>query len=451
MSPKKILVLTGLVLVLFAFIFLFERKMPTTSEAAQTKDLVWDLPEDQVESLHLEHPVAAPVELKRTAPSVWRLTRPESYPADAAAVGGVVSQLAKLRRSGSESAEARPEDYGLATPSAKATIGWKDAATPNRHFTRSIEFGVDIPGTDAAAARISGSASVIFVPASVAAAARKGPDDFKTRDVFGGGAADVLRVDVERGRGKVSLARKNGLWWLSQPLVDLADADFSQRFVDELTGLKILEFLPAADRPNLAAYGLSPALYRVTLSDGKTPTAVDFGATRSDGNTVYARRETQIFTVPSTVAEDLSREAVAFREPRLVRFDRASLIAAEGTFGGDRFVLQRKDGGWTANGANVPATSADDLMTAVLDLRGKGFLDDSAAQGLKARTPAGTITLRLSPTETWTVDLYPIRGEVQALVSGRPGAFKLGSDAIDRVRDAFRRIAAAPTPAAAEE
>ena len=72
--------------------------------------------------------------------------RPETYSADTAAVAAVVSQLAKLRRAGSESAEARPEDYGLASPSAKATIAWKDPATPTKRFARTLEFGVDIRG-----------------------------------------------------------------------------------------------------------------------------------------------------------------------------------------------------------------------------------------------------------------------------------------------------------------
>jgi hypothetical protein len=444
MSPRKILVLTGLVLVLFAFILFFERKLPTTSEADQKKDLVWELPEDQIDSLHLEHPGAPAVDLKKTAPSTWRLTRPDAYPADAAAASGVVSQLASLRRAGSDSAEARPEDYGFGAPTAKATIGWKDPVTPTKRFSRTLEFGVDIPGTEATAARIAGSAHIFFVPASVAAAARKGADDFKTKDVFGGAATDVARVEVERGRGKVSLSRKDGIWWLSQPFVDLADADFSQRFMDELTGLKVIEFLPPADRLNLAALGLAPPLYRVTLSDDKISTSAEFGATRSDGNTVYARRESQLFTVPSTVVEDLSREAVAFRESRLVRFDRAAVTGLEGEFGSEKFALARKGTGWTSGVSNVPAPSADDVMTAVLDLRSQTFLDDAAAAALKARPPAATLTVHAAPAQTWTIQLYPVRGETQALVSGRPGALQLPSDAIDRARAAFQKSLAVP-------
>ena len=37
MTPRKILLLTVAVVVLFGFIFLFERKMPTTTEAQQKR------------------------------------------------------------------------------------------------------------------------------------------------------------------------------------------------------------------------------------------------------------------------------------------------------------------------------------------------------------------------------------------------------------------------------
>lgn len=437
MSPRKILVLTVLVGGLFAFILLFERKMPTTSEKRQKDDLIWELPENSVESIRLEHANAV-VELKKSGGS-WRLTRPEPYPADAAAAGDLASQLARLRRSGGDSAEARPEDYGLAPPSAKATLVWTDPENASRHLSRTLEFGVDIPGTDAAAARVAGAPRVLFVPASLAAAARKGPDDFKSRDVFGGSPADASRVEIERGRGKISLDRREGAWWLNQPVVDLADGDFSQRFVDELMGLKVLEFLSSVDRQGLATYGLAPPLYRVTIANGKSATSVDFGATRSDGNSVYARREGQVITVSSTVVEDLSREAVVFREPRLVRFDRMALTALEGSFGTEKIALEKKGSTWSAGTASVPAPAADDLMTAVLDLKSKSFLDDAAADALKARSAGGTIVLRIGAGEPWTLQLYPSKGDVEALVSRRPGAFQLPPDALDRIHAAFSK------------
>ena len=62
-----------------------------------------------------------------------------------------------------------------------------------------------------AAARVAGTTHVLFVPASLAAAARKGADDFKSKEVFGGSAAEVSKIDIERGRGRVSLSNMASL------------------------------------------------------------------------------------------------------------------------------------------------------------------------------------------------------------------------------------------------
>ena len=464
MTPRKILLLTAAVVILFGFIVLFERKMPTTSEVQQKRDLIWELPEDQIDVIRLDRPGSS-LEIKKTGPSSWRLVRPDSFPADSGVASDLASQLARLRRAGGESAEARPEDYGLstgglapggATPPASpratpagsstpraasatsatsattATIVWKDPENPSRRLSRTIEFGVDIPGTDATAARVAGSSSVIFVPSTLAVAVRKKTDDFKSRDVFGGTAGEITGLDIDRGRGRVSLGRKKGVWWLSQPVTDLADGEFAQRLVDELTGLKAVEFVSGDDRANLATLGLAPPLYRAVLTSGQgkgvVSTAVDLGATRSDGNTVYARRETQVFTVSSSIVEDLSKEAEAFREPRLVRFDRANVSAIEGTFGAEKFSIQRKDAGWVSAAKAVSATTADDLMSAILDLKSRNFLEEGAAAALKARPVAASFTVRLAGADAWTVSLYPARTDTQALVSGRPGAFFVPGD-----------------------
>ena len=461
MTPRKILLLTLAVVVLFGFIFLFERKMPTTSEAQQKRDLIWELPEDLIESIRLDRPDSS-VELKKTGPSSWRLVRPDSYPADSGTASDLASQLARLRRAGGESAEARPEDYGLspaekgaltpapgtprpASAAPRATIVWKDPDHASRRLSRTLEFGVDIPGTDATAARVAGGSTVIFVPSTLAVAVRKKADDFKSRDVFGGGLGEISGVDIERGRGRVSLGRKKGVWWLSQPVTDLADGDFAQRLVDELTGLKAVEFVSGVDRANLATLGLAPPLYRTSLVSGAgkaaVSTAVEFGATRSDGNTVYARREGQVFTVSSSIVEDLSKEAVAFREPRLLRFDRANVSAVEGAFGAEKFSVERKDAGWVAAGKPVPAATADDLMSAALDLKSRNFLEDGAAAALKARQPGGTFTVKLGGSEAWTVSLYPVRSDTQALVSGRPGAFFVQGDPARTLLAQFRKAA----------
>lgn len=447
MSPRKLVLLSAVVLILFAFILLFERKTPSTSERQSKGDLHWDLPEERIETIRLEHSGTV-IELQKGEADTWRLVRPEPFPADSLAVSDLTRELGDLKRSGGgEAADARPEEYGLVPPAAKASVTWTDEKAPAKKETRTVELGVEIPGTDVTAARLSGSPSVVFIPTSVATAVKKSPNDLKSKDVFGGSALDVTRLDVERGRGQLVLAKKNSVWWLEKPIADLADSEAAEGLARDLTGLRVLEFLASAEGESLAARGLDPPLFRLTLTQAKgKKTTVDFGATRSDGNAIYASREGQAFTVESSIAEDLSREAVAYRNPNLLQFDRADVSAVEGTFGETSYALTRKDGGWALLGKPVIASSADDLLSALLDLKSRSFLNEAEARGLRGTAAAAKVSVTLTPADRWEVSLSPWRAETGATVTRRPGAFLLSDGALGKLEAAFRKAATGPGP-----
>lgn len=446
MSPRKLIFLTALVLILFGFIFFFERKMPTTSERKAKGELHWDLPADKVVSIRLDRRDST-VELARAGADNWRLVKPELYPADSFAAGELSRDLAQLKRVGGDSSEARPEDYGLKSPEAKATLVWTDPKNPSKKETRTLELGIEIPGTDATAARVAGQSAVLFVPTSLATSIKKPAADFKSKDVFTGASSEASRIDVERGRGHLVLARKDGVWWLEQPLTDLADADAASRLNSDLTALRVVDFL-AADREALATYGLAPPLYRVSLSDAKNARiTVDFGATRSDGNSVYGRREGQVFTVPSTGIEELSKEAEGFREPHLLRFERAGVKAVEGHFSQASFALTRRaDGGWNAGGKPVLAATGEDLLTAIVDLKSRAFLDEADAGGLAGRPPDAEVTVTPATGLPWKISFYSAAGDVSATVTRRPGGFRMPSDTLTSLRAAFEKALRQPTP-----
>lgn len=447
MSPRKLLILTGVVVALFAFIFFIERKMPTTAEREQKGDLHWDLPEDRVERIRLERGGEI-VELAKSGAS-WNLLRPETYPADSAAAGDLASELADLKNPGGEpAAEGKPEDYGLAKPAAAATITWTDPKAPAKRLSRTIAFGIDIPGTDVTAARVTGAAGVFFVPASVAASVRKNADEFKSRDVFGASPPDVARLDVSRGRGALTLAKKNGIWWLDQPLTDLADREVVERLTGDLSSLRVTEFVPRAQAGDLAALGLVPPVFRVTITDAKGAKHVlDLGSTRSDGNSVYASRQGQVFTVGNALLEELSKEAVGFRERRLVRFERSEVTGVEARLGRSRHSFVRNQAGWSVGGRALIASAADDLLTAIADAESLGFLDDAEARGLGARSPESEFEVRRTSGGPWRIALYPLRSELAATVSGRPGALRVAREAAGRLTAAIEKAAAAPAAA----
>ncbi|HEX4441530.1 MAG TPA: DUF4340 domain-containing protein [Thermoanaerobaculia bacterium] len=443
MTSKKLIVLSSVVVVLFAFIVLFERKMPSTAERQKKGDVYWDLPQDRMDALTLVRGNET-VELRKNGTS-WRLVKPDSYPADTFAVDGVVGDLADLKRAGPDAEDAKPADYGLSPPAAKATIGWTDADDPKEKKTRTVEFGREVPGTDMSAARLEGSQHVMFVPTSVVTGVKKPLDDFRSKDVLAGVSPDVTKIEILRGgRGRLALAKKDGVWWLTEPLADLASPTETDRLVSRLTGVRAKEFVHGNE--DLASMGLNPPLYRVTIAAGKeTPASVDFGATRADGNSMYARREGQIMTVDGEVAEELSKEAEAYRSTSVVAFNRGDVTAVEASFADGTFALAQKDGGWTSQGHPVLAASADDLLSAILDLKGKSFLEEAEAKSLPPAT--ATITIRLKAGAPWTITLHPRTGALAARASSRPGALVLDKDAATTLETAFKKAVVVPTPA----
>ena len=444
MSPKKLILLTAVVAALFAFIVFFERKMPTTAERERKGDLYWDIPADKIDRLELSRGQEK-LEFQRANGTSWKMVRPQKYPAETFAVSNVVSDLAALRRAGGEGTEARPADYGLEKPVAVAVFEWADPDDPKARKTRTIEFGSEVPGTDVVAARLAGTEKVLFVPSSVLDGLTKNVDEFRSKDVFGGSASEVSRIEILRGRGRLVLQRKNGAWRLIEPVADLADTPEANRFAGQLTALRAREFVRGG--VDLAAQGLNPSLFHVSVTDSKgAVTAVDFGSTRSDGNSVYAQREGQVLLVDREIMDDLSKETVAFRSSRLVDFNRSDVTALEGSFGNASFALTQKDGGWSAGGHTVLAAAADDLETAILNLKSTSFLDDADAKALPA--PDATVTVKTKTGETWALHFHARAGGTAVTVSGRPGAYAVDSEVPGQLEAAFRKAAAPPpTPA----
>ena len=92
-------------------------------------------------------------------------------------------------------------------------------------------------------------------------------------------------------------------------------------------------------------------------------------------------------------------------------------------------------------------SAAEDLLTALTDVESVAFLDESQAKALALRQPESEIVVRLSKGPTWKIALYPLRAELAATVSGRPGAFTVSREAMARLKAAIEKAAAAP-PAA---
>ena len=343
----------------------------------------------------------------------------------------------------------RPEDYGSEVPSAKATIVWKDDPKSAKKLSRTLEFGIEIPGTDATAARVAGSDAVLFVPTSLASAVKKGADEFKSKEVFvlfgfgrraaGGGPRAGPTVPREEGR-------------------DLVDPPASLRPRRErpgreahraLTALRVLDFVPLRRGRTWLPWG-SPRLsstWSWPTRRGPARPSISARPGRMETRSM-PRREGQVFTVASTIVGGplAGSRGVPGATPCPLR-PRLGLAGGRRVRAIRVFRFARREGGWSLAGRALTAPSVDDLLSALLDVKSKSFLDEATGKALASREPAATVTMKLSSgAEPLPGPFASIRREPrsQATVSGRPGAFLIAGDPVSALEAAFQKAATPP-------
>jgi hypothetical protein len=107
--------------------------------------------------------------------------------------------------------------------------------------------------------------------------------------------------------------------------------------------------------------------------------------------------------------------------------------------GPKRHTFSRQKAGWSADGRTLLASAADDLMTAVLDVESKSFLEAVSSQALASRPADVEVAVQLPAGQSWKISFHAYRGDFAAIVSRRPGAFAVARDAVDRLREAIEK------------
>lgn len=139
-------------------------------------------------------------------------------------------------------------------------------------------------------------------------------------------AEDVTALAVELPKGKVALARQDGLWRLASPLQARADESLIRRALSELdplTAERVLEGTPQKPLA-LAEFGLAPprGTITVTMKDGKTTTVWLGEPTPVESNRYAALPGSpKIFIVSHDLFDELNQPADAYRSRELLAFE----------------------------------------------------------------------------------------------------------------------------------
>ncbi len=367
MRSRSTVIVLVIAALLGAYIFLFERKQPTTVERREkAKKLLAFEPAD-VRKLRIER-VGETVVLEKEE-DAWFLRQPLRARADEAEVESILSRLhdveVERRLEADDGGELDPADYGLDPP--RLTVAFSAGDT---------EYDLRV-GDEAAAGGnmyVSGGSTgaVMLVRSDLHRALAKPVDLLRSRVVIDLDTRAVARIELESPREVIRLEREGpdgrGEWRLNSPVSARASGEEVGKLLDALGGLTVEEF--ASEGPGTdAEFGLVPPRFLVTLGDDDHKKTVLFGKKVKDGEGVYCKRGSldSVYVVSEDVLERLDIDAEQFRDRKLLRAASRDSVRSISVRAGERTLLLSQAGdGWKITGP-VAAKGDAEAVEVLLD------------------------------------------------------------------------------------
>ena len=467
MQPRTLLALGLAALALGAFIFFFEKDLPSTDERAELAKKVLRLEDDEVEALWIEwddrsvrlerqRPAGGDDEASAAPPASagWRIVQPLDARADAGAVDGLVGSLTGLESSRSFEDFDRGE-LGLDDPRARVTL----IAGSGQSV---LEVGAELPASSDVVVAVAGGAQAYQVGASLYDDLIKEPGEWRDKKLFTGLRGDVDRVTLDGGAeqvsaegGKILLAKRGDDFWIESPLADRADEEMVNTLLSELTGLRAESFL---DEPLLTpeSMGLEPpqGVLEAVLAGEEQPFRLELGAAvAADGGSpsgdgiFYGQVESQLVEIKTRLPESLAATAADWRSKawttlQVFRIETAAFEDAEGTL-----EIRRDGADWKRGEDRVGYTAVSDLLYPITDARGQQVLDRDAAvaAGHEQSEASLKITLGVKDDEAaFELSLFPVKDGFAAVTSGdRDAVLLLGEDDVGEILDKLQALRSA--------
>ena len=457
MKPRTLLILLVLVLGLGAFIWFYERKLPSSEERETLGKKVFALEKGDVTAVAIDAPKGS-VRLER-APSAkpakatkgteesaapaadWRLTKPLAARADAFAVDRLLDAVTSLAKTNTLD-QVDPKAVGLDKPRATVRLTTKDGE-------KVLRIGAEVPPGGSTIAAVDGRKGAYVVSDAVLSEVDKAPGEWRDHQVFRGNREAVQRITLTGGPdGPVVLARRRGSFWMERPVADRADRDLVDGLLSDLTGLTADRFLDGPQ--NLAALGLNPpkGAVDVVFSDGTPPARVELGTAvtgpaapegQPAGEIAYGKVGDTVFEVRTRLGESIRRAPVDWRALQLSVFEVHDVDSATVRDGGAALPLTRSGTDWKRGDTLISYLPVSDLLFAVTGARAQRVLAPAEAAGLTR--PLLTFELHGKELGDETLTLYPpIKDGVPARVGGRDVALLLPADTLQQIQAKLKGV-----------
>jgi hypothetical protein len=450
-SGRSLLVLLALAAGLGAYIYFVEAKREP-SGAPETRDKVFTVESSAIEEIEIRSATGQATTLKKTGTD-WQIVAPVTAPADSSTVESLLSSLASLEvQRVVEEAPAALAPFGLEPPRFSLAFRAAGSTTPQR-----INFGNKTPTGSDLYARLESQPRLFVVASYLEDTFNRETFALREKDALKFASTDVDSLTIERpGSPALTFSKKDSDWRLTAPVAGRADfgqVDGVVRAVDQAQMQAIVageSGPPTAEE--LRKFGLDRPQTTVTVGAGSTRASLAIGGKKDDIG-LYARDLSRplVFTVPSTLLDDLRKTPDDVRQKDVFQFRAYSAAGLEVTHGGKKWSFTKET---TPAAGTTPAsetwkktapeagevnqTAMTDWLNSVSSLRAEKFAPTAPASGedfvVVARSASAT-----TPAEE-RVTLRKAGGTAYAIRQDEPGAAIVPLAELDRILSQFKEL-----------
>jgi hypothetical protein len=399
MKLKNTLILLLVAGAIFAFIYFFENKMPTSKEATEIAGRVVKFDRDKITAITIKN-TETKIELRKKD-GAWYLEAPLKDRADSMAVNQLFTAAEALK-----SDEAIPTDksggkdllkeFGVANSDTRLTFTGGDKPV-------ELLFGKDAAVEGKIYVRLEDSKTAHVISNDLKTQISKKVDDFRDHKLTALLATQVNKVQFKTAAGELELERKDTHWSLDKPFKARGNDQKVGDLISQAANAQVDSFV--ADASNLASFGLQDPRGTVTFTTegSKEPVVLQIGQPlEKDKEKIYAKVSTRdaVLVVPKSVATLLDTKPNDVRDRSLIRVssDIVDRINIESP-GKEKIVLARKGESWVrkVDGKDVPinVAAATRLLNQLQGEQVASFVADVATELPKygLDQPLETITL----------------------------------------------------------
>src|SRR3954469_2349118 len=440
MRGVRFLILLVIGIGLGAYAYYDARKGPV--DDTPKRDKVFSVESDKIDEIEVKSESGDRTTLRKKGTD-WEIVQPLPAPSDQAAVSGITTNLASVEIQ--RVIDDNPPDlkeYGLDSP--RVEVAFKANGQQRR-----LLLGQKTPAGSDVYAKLPDSKRVFLIPSFLDSTFNRSTFDLRDKSVLKVDRDKVDSLELATKDRTMRFEKKNGEWQIAQPAAGRAEFGAVDGLVSRVSSVQMKSIV--RDATDLKKFGLDKPAATVRLGSGSSQAALAIGSAAESGS-VYAKDLSRptVFTIESSLADDLKKDASEYRQKdlfdaRSFNTNRLEIVHNNQTTVFEKTKVKNKDGKeeekWkeTAPAAkDVDASKVEALITAVTGARATGFVDTTAKTGLDK--PELTVAFKYDEAKDERVTFARTKDGAYAARAGSPGAAKVDASVIDSIVKALGEV-----------